>query len=162
MEYNEAKTIADELLSEISMYFHRIEIAGSIRRQRSEVKDVELVGIRDLKSLITLKFTLDKHPKIKGRVDGKYMQFRYKDVINVDLFFAEKDNWGNIFAIRTGSAEYSHKVLARGWVEAGYRSAEGYLRNSQGGKIPLYEEKDLFDLIGIDWIPPEKRETELL
>ena len=159
MKLDEARKLAGELREQLKPYCIRIEIAGSIRRQRSNVKDIELVAIRKSQDLRLLKWTLEKYPRIKGRADGKYMQFKYGG-INVDLFFADIDNWGNIFAIRTGSAEFSHKVLARGWVKAGYKSKDGYLRDRTGQKIPLLTEKQLFDLIGRGWIRPELRETE--
>ena len=76
--------------------------------------------------------------------------------INFDLFFATEKNWGLIFAIRTGSAEYSHKILAIGWVRAGYKSVDGMLtKNSQ--QIEVREEADLFDLIGVKYAIPEER-----
>jgi DNA polymerase/3'-5' exonuclease PolX len=72
------------------------------------------------------------------------------------LFFAEEGNWGSIFAIRTGSAEYSHQVLAKGWVRQGFKSEGGYLlRDEEKYEVP--EEKDLFRLIGIPYIEPENR-----
>lgn len=76
---------------------------------------------------------------------------------------ANERNWGLIFAIRTGSAEFSHKVLARGWVRAGYKSVNGMLRQN----VPPYkeiidvrEEKDLFNLIGVPYIEPKLREAK--
>lgn len=45
MHVREAKAIADDLVSMMSPHCHRIEIAGSIRRARQDVKDIELVAI---------------------------------------------------------------------------------------------------------------------
>ena len=65
-------------------------------------------------------------------------------------------NWGLIYAIRTGSADYSHRVLACGWVRNGYKSADGML-SRDGVAVPVREERDLFRLAGVPWVDPEER-----
>lgn len=86
----------------------------------------------------------------------KYTQRILASDIKLDLFFAEPGNGGLIFAIRTGSADYSHKVLATGWVNRGYNSKDGYL--TRGGKrYEVREEKDLFQMIGVPYVDPEDR-----
>ncbi len=76
--------------------------------------------------------------------------------IKIDLFMANERNWGNIFAIRTGSADFSHLVLACGWVKAGYKSVNGMLTKN-GKEIECREEEDLFKLIGISFVEPRLR-----
>ena len=75
----------------------------------------------------------------------------------MDLFFAIPENWGNTFAIRTGSADYSHEIIAKGWVKAGYKSENGFLHKA-GKVIPIFEEEELFNLINVKMVDPEKRE----
>jgi DNA polymerase/3'-5' exonuclease PolX len=95
---------------------------------------------------------------VKGRPDGKYTQRVLPDGMVLDLFMADVDNWGIVLAVRTGSAAFSHHILAAGWVKAGYRSEAGRLRK-QGQIIPVREEHDLFTLIGLPWVEPESREV---
>lgn len=45
MNIRDAKAIADYLVSRMTPFCHRIEIAGSIRRGRQDVKDIEIVAI---------------------------------------------------------------------------------------------------------------------
>ncbi|MES1181962.1 MAG: hypothetical protein ABUL44_04115, partial [Flavobacterium sp.] len=45
MEYSKAKSIADKAILLLKEHCIRIEIAGSIRRKKSEVKDIEIVAI---------------------------------------------------------------------------------------------------------------------
>lgn len=72
----------------------------------------------------------------------------------------EKDmpchSWGLILAIRTGSADFSHQVLAVRWVQLGYNSVDGHL-TANGRRVPIREEVDLFSRLRMDWIEPEKR-----
>ena len=51
---------------------------------------------------------------------------------------------------------YSHRVLATGWCRAGYHSMDGMLIKGFH-KIPVREECELFDLIGLPWREPWKR-----
>jgi DNA polymerase/3'-5' exonuclease PolX len=58
--------------------------------------------------------------------------------------------------MRTGSAEYSYKVLASRWVKLGFKSIEGYLWK-EDERYDLPEESDLFRLLGIPYVVPELR-----
>jgi DNA polymerase/3'-5' exonuclease PolX len=161
--YREAKDIADKLVLLLSPHCYRIEIAGSIRREKDIVGDVEIVCIP--KPYQTGLFEdgiaeiVNQWQKVKGELEygkTKYTQRILPEGIKLDLFFAEEGNWGLIFAIRTGSEDYSHKVLANGWVKRGYKSEGGYLMQN-GKTYEVREEKDLFDRIGVAYVEPKHR-----
>jgi len=160
MNYNQAIEIAEKVKALLSPHCDRIEIAGSIRRKKPEVKDIEIVAIPKpydiglFESGITP--VVNQWEKVKGELPCKYTQRILPEGIKLDLFFAEPSNWGLIYAIRTGSADYSHKVLASGWVRRGYKSSGGYLY-ANGKQIAVTEEKDLFELIGVPYLAPELR-----
>lgn len=162
MEYNEALKIATEVKELLAPFCERIEIAGSIRRKKPEVKDIEIVAIP--KPYETGLFesgiatVVSKWQKVKGELPCKYTQRILPQGIKLDLFFAEPANWGLIYAIRTGSADYSHKVLAYNWHRKGYISENGFLKLLiQGTVVPVKEEKDLFEICGIKYVAPELR-----
>lgn len=160
MTLQQAQRIAERIKSELAPHCDRIEIAGSIRRKKPEVKDIEIVCIP--KPYETGLFAsgiakvVDQWQKVKGDLPCKYTQRILPDGIKLDMFFAEPENWGLIYAIRTGSAEYSHKVLAAGWVKQGYQSRDGYLWHGRD-KYNCREETDLYNRIGLTWIEPEFR-----
>lgn len=160
MEYQKALNIAEKVKEILSPYCERIEIAGSIRRKKSEVKDIEIVAIP--KAYDTGLFEsgiatiVNQWEKVKGELPCKYTQRILPEGIKLDLFFAERGNWGLIYAIRTGSADYSHKVLATGWVKRGYKSINGFLTYN-GKQVAVLEEKDLFNRISIVYLEPELR-----
>ena len=155
MKIDEAKKIADKYVEILKPYCLRIEIAGSIRREKPEVKDIEIVAIPG--NLEGFAREVNKLQKVKGEPTGKYTQRILPEGIRLDLFIANEKNWGLIFAIRTGSVDFSHKTLACGWVKKGYHSKDGKLIDKQGREIVLREERDLFDLIGIPFVKPELR-----
>jgi DNA polymerase/3'-5' exonuclease PolX len=167
MELKQAQEIANELKLLLSPYCERIEIAGFIRRKKEFVKDIELVcipkkdSIKDLfggeiETIHSFHAVLCTFVINKGNTrNGKYIQFQTQG-INVDLFTATKENFGLTLAVRTGAAYFSHNVLAKGWVRNGFTSKENILYK-KGVAYPIYTEKDLFDLIGIEFIAPENR-----
>lgn len=166
----DALRIAEHVRDSLAPHCARIEIAGSIRRRRPDVGDIEIVCIPkfelDPDSLIPIyrrSFdfirVVDGWEKVKGAATGKYCQRIGPDGMKLDIFIANPDNFGLILAIRTGSAEYSHRVLATGWVRNGYKSVNGMLTRN-GAAIPTPEETDLFRLAGVPWTEPEKREVK--
>jgi len=160
MEYNKALEIAEKTKALLAPHCERIEIAGSIRRKKPDVGDIEIVATPkpyDVGLFESGIATVVKQwEKVKGELPCKYTQRILPEGIKLDLFFAEPDNWGNIFAMRTGSAEYSHEILAKGWRYAGYKSEGGYLFRD-GERIAIREEEDLFKLLGITFVEPEQR-----
>jgi len=156
----EAQAIALKIVEELKPHCIRIAVAGSIRRNKADIGDVEIVAIPKPYSVGLLEdgiaSVVNKWQKVKGELPCKYTQRVLPEGIKLDLFFAEEGNWGSVLAIRTGSADYSHKVLAIGWVRQGFKSEGGYLFRD-GERYEVREEKDLFKLIGIKFVEPENR-----
>jgi DNA polymerase/3'-5' exonuclease PolX len=178
MNLPQAKLIAMSIVQRLAPFCSRIEIAGSIRRQKPEVGDIEIVCVPqsdaepDLfadPNLATITRSQDWIREAyrigtiaKGNpMDGRYIKFlvetRDQAIVQLDLFLATPENWGLIFAIRTGSAAYSHHVLATGWVRHGYHSKNGILIDRAGRSVPVREEEELFRLIGRPFVEPQFR-----
>tara|TARA_R110001606_G_scaffold371339_1_gene528100 strand:- start:233 stop:721 length:489 start_codon:yes stop_codon:yes gene_type:complete len=160
MNYKEALEIAEKVKAMLAPHCYRIEIAGSIRRKKSIVGDIEIVAIPkpyDIGLFESGIATVVKQwEKVKGELPCKYTQRILPEGIKLDLFFAEHDNWGVTLATRTGSADYSHQILATGWSFKGYKSKGNYLYKD-GERIVVREEKDLFKLLNMPYVEPENR-----
>ncbi len=160
MKLAEAEKIANNVKELLAPHCERIEIAGSIRRKSPEVNDIEVVAIPkpyDIGLFESGIATVVKQwKKVKGELPCKYTQRMLPEGIKLDLFFAEPDNWGYIYAIRTGNADYSHCILAGAWTYRGFKGKDGYLYK-KGQKISIPEEEDLFRLIGVRYVAPEFR-----
>lgn len=137
MNYQKAKIIADRLVTILGPHCELINIAGSVRRNKPDVKDIELVLIpkRTFKPndlfgdgtyVVSAAFVsaLEQVIKrvIKGNPEGRYMQIDLKtnEQINLDLFMPDPVDYYRIYAIRTGSREYAQKVIAGGWLRKGW------------------------------------------
>jgi DNA polymerase/3'-5' exonuclease PolX len=175
MQLSTAIEIGDRIKARLSPYCDRIEIAGSIRRRKPEVGDIEIVAIPRIVACGCDLFgepTFNRDPGFAVEVVGcgrpmkgdprvaKYIRFETRSIdepiIKVDLFTATLNNWGLILAIRTGSADFSHRVLACGWVRCGYHSVNGMLTKN-GVPVPVREERDLFEMAGVEWREPQAR-----
>lgn len=160
MKLEQAREIAERVKAELAPHCVRIEIAGSIRRGKAEVGDIEIVAIPKPYDVglfgSGIAPVVEQWPKVRGNLPCRYTQRTLPDGIALDLFFARLENWGLIYAIRTGSAEYSHRVLACGWVSNGYHSVNGMLFREEAA-VPTFEEQDLFRLAGVPWTEPEAR-----
>jgi DNA polymerase/3'-5' exonuclease PolX len=160
MEFRQALEIATNIKEQLSPHCIRCEIAGSIRREKPVVKDIEIVAIPKPYNVglfeSGIATIVNKWTKIKGELPCKYTQRLLPEGIALDLFFATEQNWGLIYAIRTGSADYSHNVLANAWVKNGFKSVNGILVKN-GYEYSTPTEKSLFDLIGVQYLPPPLR-----
>jgi DNA polymerase/3'-5' exonuclease PolX len=156
MKYEHALEIAQSVRDQLAPFCHRCEIAGSIRRKKAECGDVEIVCIP--KNPVGYVAVINKWKKVKGDAIAKYTQRIHTSGIKLDIFTATQKNWGLIYAIRTGSADFSHRVLAVGWVKAGYESKDGMLTKKRTGEIVnVQEEADLFRMIFHPFVKPEDR-----
>lgn len=160
MKYHEALLIAQDVLEQLRPHCYRCEIAGSIRRKKEEVKDIEIVAIPKPYDIGLLESgiatVVNRWEKVRGTLPCKLTQRKLPQGICVDLFFVNEDNWGYQFALRTGSRDYNKRIILKAIEKRGYTAEGGYLKRN-GVIIPVHEEEDLFKRIGITYIPPENR-----
>lgn len=159
--YSYAQNTAERFINLIKPFCKRAEIAGSLRRGKSEIGDVDIVIERDkwlLDSYLLKACEKDgiyKHPGYKN--GPKYKQVRFEG-IKFELYFATKENWGLIFLIRTGPADFSKNMLSK-WktVSNGGESRNGMLYTGDNKAVSVYQEVDFFKLINQVYIEPENR-----
>ncbi|QOD60688.1 hypothetical protein H9I45_15315 [Polaribacter haliotis] len=160
MEYEKALKIATKVKEQLAPHCYRIEIAGSIRRKKAEVNDIEIVAIAKTYDVglfhSGIASIINGWVKIKGELPCKYTQRMLPEGIKLDIFFAEEHTWGMVYALRTGSARFSHKVLANSWVRKGFKSVGNYLWKGEYTR-GFREEQELFDFLKIPFIEPENR-----
>jgi len=118
------------------------KIAGSIRREKPEVKDIEIVALpkfdetTDLFGNVTGKVrsaawinsVAGLGTVVKGKADGKYMQIQLPEGINLDLFMPDDFDYWRQYAIRTGSADWTARFIAGGWKNIGWCGSDVGLR----------------------------------
>lgn len=176
MQLHEAKQIANWCLYHLKPHCHRLEIAGSIRREKPEVKDIEIVCIpKKVQSFTETRGDLFTPPtktpiltpstgfieqicawkKVKGDPKGKYTKRELPNGAILDLFICTPENWGLIFFIRTGSADYSKQMMKRLQAK-GYKSDHGQMYR-HGVPVDCREERDVFEMAQKAFIIPKFR-----
>ena len=163
--WREAKDIAVGLVAQLAPHCSQIEIAGSIRRGRPTIGDIEIVCLPlpyESTPLFRSGFALvvEQFEKVKGELPCRYTQRILPCGMKLDLFMPDPAGYGLQLAIRTGSAEWSHKRLATAWVRAGFKSEGGLLRDQAGRVLPCKTERELFERIGLRWVDPVDREVQ--
>lgn len=179
---HEARLIANELKIELAGQARRIETAGSTRRGKSTVKDIELVIIPHHRpSLLARIDAMVISDQIQPRANKKGNRIAwgqkeracvYKRIYPVDIFLADEDNFGFIYWLRTGPGDANTRVMEILKMRCSpVRARDGRLHwvhyppdyNSHDDNyIPTHvistpSEADVFTLFGMDYRPPARR-----
>ena len=154
MELERARKIADAVVKRLSPYCQRIEIAGSIRRRKPWVKDVDLVLIP--KGLWNLHGELMKLGQIK--MSGKKIMRVMLGSTQVDLYVADEATWATLLLIRTGSKENNIRLCSRAKAIGWHLAASGDgLFNENGERIAGDSEISIYNALGLPFQRPEER-----
>jgi DNA polymerase/3'-5' exonuclease PolX len=183
MRRDDARSLADQLLRAMSPYCERVEVAGSIRRGKEDPKDIEICAVPrweeqpdpgDLFGESTIRVNrlhqwaiscacsvrwikpgiadeIDWPPKS----DGKYWRGVLPQGIRLDLFLADRNNFGLIYLIRTGSSQFSEAIVTQA-KRLGRPCKDGWL-TWDGCKILTPEEDDVWRQLGLLPVPPAER-----
>ncbi len=139
-----------------------VEAAGSLRRGRETVHDIDLICVADDPPQVVQAFTkLSGARKViaAGDTKGSALFAIGEDrEIQVDLRVVAQDAFGAALLYFTGSKE--HNVRLRGMAQKrGWTLNEYALTEEDSGKVIASKtEADIYTAIGAPWIPPELRE----
>ena len=185
MKLETARQYATEIVDILRPYCDRIEIAGGIRREKPEPHDIEIVvkpkfvdatyGLYQplmensfdtyLRQVVLhdggwvgKEFNYGEPDKAgkKAPCGPKYYRLKYRGE-KLDIFAViPPAEWGCIFAIRTGDADYSHWLVQQGWPK-GMKVIDGHLERN-GIKVITPEESDFFETLGVKMPEPRFRD----
>lgn len=176
-----AQEVAASLLSVIQPACLRALVVGSIRRQRPDVGDIEILYIPTMETRpADLLYTqeanladeaiqrlldtgvLEKRANVKGSAMwGHQNKFAVHVAtgIPVDLFQAQKHNWYNLLVCRTGPAASNARIatlaIGLGWKWAPY--SRGFANLVTGALLPVLSEEEVYAHVGLPCPPPEQR-----
>lgn len=179
MKLETARDIAEGLVKALRPACLRVEIAGSVRRGKPEVKDIELVVVPNKwqpafgENIPPLDRKLNEMVNAgmfqRGDKDGSRLKtFVVPTVegnIKLDLFIVlPPAQWGVIYTLRTGPSDFSHWLVT--WRAAGgacpntLHVQEGCVRELQSEKlIATPEERDFFTALDLGWVEPGERKA---
>lgn len=178
LPHAEAMVLAREVVALLEASCERIEIAGSLRRKKELVGDIEIVCIPKIEAVGATLFgesygtanrqyervceLLDQGVFTKRHGAGPRAQYVTYRGFPVDIFSViPPAQFGVIFMLRTGSEEFNQRVV-RQRHEGGTVLPMG-MRFQDGALIDLGvvrdtpEERDVFEAIKLGWLEPEER-----
>ena len=170
MELEKAKAIAEELKELLALACERIEIAGSIRRQKPEVGDIELLCIpkyiagvdqldREIGALFIQHILCHRRNKRGSITCGpkNKLLLHIGSGIGVDIFSTSEECWPVALVVRTGG-EVTNKRIAIAALRKGYRfHAYGSGFSTPNGEIVCHSERGVFETAGLPYQEPEER-----
>ena len=140
----------------------RVEQAGSLRRGRETVGDLDLLCIAADGERVIKAFTqlpgVSKVLAAGGTKGSVLVEWSPRDTIQIDLRVVPRESFGAAWQYFTGSKE--HNVHLRQLaVKRGWSLNEYSLSEAKAGKvIASRTEEGIYQALDLPWIPPELRE----
>jgi DNA polymerase/3'-5' exonuclease PolX len=164
VQLSEGKSRAQEIIQRLLPFCSRIAVAGSIRREKPEVRDIEICAVPrvSLEALREIAATVNHTwgtPQ-KGAFPSKYTCVR--GMVDIDFFWPSKETWGLVYFIRTGSDDFVRRALTH-WkkiTNGGFsQGAKLFKPDGKGGfiHVPTPEEIDVFTALEVKQVAPQKR-----
>jgi DNA polymerase/3'-5' exonuclease PolX len=178
IELGRAQYAADKLCGLLREAVSEIVVAGSIRRGKPTVNDIELVAcLREDQTIPVAEHILSR--RIQDGVtcweweidpsnpkDGpRYYRLRCRmrdEYVGVNLFAADAAKFGCILMIRTGDADFTRLMVTRGshgLMPVDMCQKDGYLWRGDD-LVPCRTEADYFAAVGVPFVHPSARSVQ--
>jgi DNA polymerase IV (family X) len=158
----EALPVAEEIISALRSVsgVRNLTVAGSLRRFRETVGDIDLMGTADDPERIIDAFVALPHvgqvlaqgpTKASAIVSGG---------LQVDLRMVEHDCFGSLLQYFTGSKQHNISLRERGHRQGLKLSEYGIADLTTGEMEKFAVEEEFYRRLGLQYIPPELREDQ--
>lgn len=134
------------------------EPAGSLRRMRPTVGDLDILAAAKESGPVMEAFTsLPGVMRVLGRGETK-SSIEFNDGVRAQLWVLPPEKFGTALVYATGSKD--HNVRLREFaLDQGLSLSEHALTKTDGsGEITCATEEEVYETLGLPWIPPELRE----
>ena len=142
----------------------RIEPAGSVRRWKETVGDLDILVTTPRPDEVMNAFcNLPQVTEVRWQGETK-SRVRLRGGLECDLRAVEPQHWGTALQYFTGSKQHNIEMrelaLKQGWSLNEYSLTATGQGNAPAGDQRYSEtEETLYNFLGLDWIPPEMREA---
>jgi DNA polymerase (family 10) len=137
----------------------KIDIAGSLRRRRETIGDIDILVISKSAEAVTEAFTsLDSVEDVLARGETK-SSIRLRSGIQVDLRILAADSYGAALHYFTGSKDHNVAMRDRAKRMGRKISEYGIFEVATDKRLGGRTEAHIFKHVGLPFIPPELREN---
>lgn len=163
---DEAMAVAETILEGLRKcpQIQRMEVCGSLRRRRDTAKDIDIlvssddpVPIMDAFVSLPCVINVTGHGETKSSVIVSLGEGTEKVIMNADLRIVEDKLFPFGLHYFTGSKDHNVAMRQRA-IEQGLKLSE-YGLVGEDKSIDAKDEADIFEALGLDYIPPELREN---
>lgn len=136
----------------------KISVAGSLRRMKDTVRDIDILITSSsphdvMKAFVHLPDA--KEVLMQGATKSSIIM---REGIQVDLRVVEDESFGAALAYFTGSKEHNIRLREMA-VKKGLKINEyGIFREKDNKKLGGKNEEDIYNILGLQYVPPEMRE----
>jgi DNA polymerase (family X) len=170
MPIGQARPLALEIIADLKERLpegaiERIEAAGSLRRWRETIGDLDLLVVSEDPAAVMDAFrSLPQAVGVINAGDTK-STIALPSGLQVDLRVVARKHWGAALCYFTGSQRHNidlrELAQKQGWSLNEYRlSAQGHTDLPDGEERFFDSEEELYNFLGLDWVPPEMREGQ--
>lgn len=133
------------------------EVGGSLRRMRSTVGDIDILAAAKDSSAVMEAFVKRKDvARVLGKGETK-ASVEFTHGLQAQLWVHPPEHWGTALVYATGSKD--HNVRLREYaLKKGFSLSEHSLKRMDGSEVICAREEDVYETLGLPWIPPELRE----
>ena len=137
----------------------RAEVAGSYRRRRETIGDLDLLVASNEPDAASARFvSMPPVERVVSHGSTKSTVF-LKGHLQVDCRVVPPDVYGAALQYFTGSKDHNVKLRTLG-VKLGYKLNEyGLFRREDDDFVASETEEEIYRALGMDWVPPELREN---
>ena len=158
---SEALATAETLITALreAVPLHEASPAGSLRRGRETIGDIDLLVAADDTAAVVQAFVkLPAIAHVESSGGEKATAFLHSGM-QVDLYVLPPAIWGAALQHFTGSRGHNISFREIALSQGLSFSEHGFKRQSDGVVIPCATEQDVYTTVGLPWIPPELRES---
>jgi DNA polymerase (family 10) len=136
----------------------RVELAGSARRLTDTCKDLDIVVASSESAAIAEAFAgLGEVEAVSSSGEAGARAVTHSGLA-VDLRVVPPDNFGNLLQHLTGSGRHNEALRTEAVRRGLHVSEYGIADDDSGETHACAREEDVYDLLGMQWVPPELRE----
>jgi len=152
---------AEEIIRELRTHpaAEQVEVGGSIRRMKETIGDIDILAASDKpEEVINAFVSLSPVKSVLAKGSTKASVLTEAN-LQIDLRVVSPDQWGAALQYFTGSKD--HNIQLRTIAEnRGLRINEyGVFRTDTNERIAGSTEEEVYRTLGMEWIPPEIRES---
>ncbi len=138
--------------------FELVSLGGSLRRMKETIGDIDiLVGSDDASGAMDTFVSYSQVAEVLLRGETK-TSIRLADGVQVDMRVVTPASYGAALQYFTGSKEHNVRLRSLA-MDMGHKVNEyGVYRNSDGAKVAGETEEGVYEVLGLQWMPPEMRE----